>query len=219
MTREHTVRACIGVALIAFALFYLLGLVVSPRAEPTALVALEGSLRNHSTLVAWWLTWACYDKVLIPICVALFILAALVPDWRVRIIMSVVALLLCWRGADFFQHHFARVRPVDWVVKHETSFSYPSSHAAIAVGFYGLWGAMLYLSDLPRQFRVLSASLLGTLVIAICWARLALGAHYLTDLIGGALLGVAILFATAAFFVLVFGRIAGLAYHGQNRAV
>ncbi len=84
--------------------------------------------------------------------------------------MSVFTLLLCWRGADFFQHYFARLRPGDWVVKHETTFSYPSSHAAIAAGFYGLWGALFYFAELPRRVRVVAATLLAILALAICWA-------------------------------------------------
>ena len=46
-------------------------------------------------------------------------------------------------AADLFQHLFARPRRLDWVVKHERAFSYPSSHAAIATGFYALWAVML----------------------------------------------------------------------------
>ncbi len=219
MTREHTVTAWAGAAFISFALFFLLGKVMTPNGEPGMLLGWERSLLDRSTLVAWWLTWACYAKVLIPVCGALLVLAALLPGWRVRILMSVIAVLLCWRGADLFQHYFARPRPIDWVVKHETAFSYPSTHAAIAVGFYGLWAALFYFSTLPRSVRIVAASLLGILAIAVCWSRLALGAHYLTDLAGGALLAVAILCATVAFVVAVVGRVAGPAYGGQNRAV
>ena len=219
MTREHAPATWAGGALASFGLFALLGNLVTSHGEPSVLLAWERSLLNHSTLVAWWLTWACYPEVLIPVCVALFIIAAILPAWRVRIAMSVFALLLCWRGADFFQHYFARLRPGDWVVKHETTFSYPSSHAAIAVGFYGFWGALFYFAELPRRARVVAASLLGIFALAICWARLALGAHYLTDLIGGALLAAAVVCATVAFVTAVFGRVAGPDYPEENRAV
>lgn len=99
------------------------------------------------------------------------------------------------------------------------TFSYPSSHAAIAVGFYALWAGLLFFSDLPTRLRAIVASLLAILVLAICWARLALGAHYLTDVVGGILLGAATVCATVAFVIAIFGRVAGLVYRGQNRAV
>ncbi|MBV8372043.1 MAG: phosphatase PAP2 family protein [Candidatus Eremiobacteraeota bacterium] len=107
-------------------------------------------------------------------------------------------LLLCWQLADFTQHYFMRPRRLDWVVKHETAFSYPSSHAAIAFGFYGLWAVMLSASELPRRTRTIASICLLVFVVAICWSRLALGAHYLTDVAGGALLALALVAAGRA---------------------
>jgi membrane-associated phospholipid phosphatase len=181
--------------------------------EPPMLRAWERLLLDHSTLVAWWLAWSCYLYVMIPIAVGLLIVAWFAPTWRVRILFSIAMLLLCWRGADLFQHLFARPRRLDWVVKHEAAFSYPSTHAAIATGFYALWAAMLYASELPRWVRGVSASLLAILAIAICWSRLALGAHYLTDLAGGALLALAIVSAALAIVpVKLFWPVAGRLY-------
>lgn len=186
------------VALVSFALFIALGIGVTRHGEPATLMSFEAALLNHSTLIAWWLTWACYPKVLGPLGVILLLLAWRFPAWRTRILFSIVMLLLCWQGADIAQHLFARPRRLDWVVKHETAFSYPSSHAAIVAGFYALWAAMLYMSELPRAVRTTAAALLLLLSIAICWSRLALGAHYVTDLIGGALLGLALVCAGLA---------------------
>jgi membrane-associated phospholipid phosphatase len=193
-------------ALLALGLFFALGRDVVAHGEPPMFLASERSLINHSTLVGWWLTWACYPKVLVPICVALLVLAWRFQGWRGRVALSIVLLLLCWQGADFFQHFFARPRRLDWVVKHETSFSYPSSHAAIVTGFYALWAVLLYYSDLPRAVRRAGVVLLLLLSLAVCWARLALGAHYITDLVGGALLGVAFVLAAAAIVPGVFSR-------------
>lgn len=190
----YAIRAMI-VMIVAATLFAVLGVQVVHFGEPAALSAWEHSLVGHSTLIAWWLTWSCYVQVMVPIAVILLIVAWLAPEWRVRIIFSVAMLLLCWRGADLFQHLFARPRRLDWVVKHETAFSYPSSHAAIATGFYGLWALMLYISELPSATRKIGGAMLALFAIAICWARLALGAHYLTDLVGGALLAVALVSA------------------------
>jgi membrane-associated phospholipid phosphatase len=187
-------------AVAAFVAFFALGRDVVANGEPLLLIDWERPLTGHSSLVAWWLTWACYPQVLIPICIVLLLVAWRAPAWRGRALLSVVLLLFCWRGADFFQHVFARPRRVDWAVKHETSFSYPSSHAAIATGFYGLWALMLYLSDLPALTRRIGAALVALLALATCWSRLALGAHYVTDLAGGTLLGVAFASAALAIF-------------------
>lgn len=185
-------------AAIAASLFVTLGFDVTRSGEPATFVALEKALRGHGALIAWWLTWTCYVYALAPVAVVLLAVAWRVPAWRTRILFSIVMLLLCWRGADLAQHYFMRPRRLDWLVKHEGAFSYPSSHAAIATGFYALWAAMLYTSDLPRRTRTVAAICLLAFSIAICWARLALGAHYLTDLVGGALLAAALVAAGIA---------------------
>jgi membrane-associated phospholipid phosphatase len=198
------------VAVAALACFVALGIEVTRYGEAPWLLTWEDSLVNHSTLVAWWLTWSCYIQVLVPLVLVLLIVAWRVPAWRGRIFFSIIVLLICWRGVDFLQHIFARPRRLDWVVKHETAFSYPSSHAAIAVGFYGLWAWMLLMSQPPRATRTAGAVLLALLAVAICWARLAMGAHYLTDLIGGALFAVAVVSAGLAVVPgIVFEPVAG----------
>jgi undecaprenyl-diphosphatase len=200
------------VAVVAFACFVGLGEHVVRHGESAMLLSVERSLLDRSTLVAWWLTWSCYVDVLAPIATALLVTAWLAPAWRARIFFSIVLLLLCWRGADFFQHVFARPRPAHWVVKHEAAFSYPSSHAAIATGFCAVWAVMLYFSELPLRVRALSGFLLIALTVGICWSRLALGAHYVTDLIGGALLAVALVCAALTAVPIRFaGRVAGRA--------
>ena len=192
-------------AAIAASLFVTLGFDVTRSGEPATFAAWEHAMLNHGTLIAWWLTWACYPYALAPIAVALLVVAWRVPAWRTRILFSVLMLLLCWRGADLAQHYFMRPRRLDWVVKHEGAFSYPSSHAAIAAGFYGLWAAMLLTADLPRRGRAVAGACLAAFAIAICWSRLALGAHYITDLVGGALLAAALVLAgVAALPVKVF---------------
>lgn len=185
-------------AAIALSLFFTLGFDVVHSGEPATFLAWEHALLGRGALIAWWLTWLCYPYVLGPVALVLLAIAWRVPAWRTRALFSVLMLLLCWRGADLAQHYFMRPRRLDWWVKHETSFSYPSSHAALAVGFYALWGAMLYASELPRRTRTLAAAGLLVLAVAICWSRVALGAHYITDIVGGGLLAAALVLAGAA---------------------
>ena len=185
-------------AAIAASLFFTLGFDVTHSGEPATFLVWEHALVGHAALIAWWLTWSCYPYVLAPIAIVLLVVAWRVPAWRTRILFSVLMLLLCWRGADLAQHYFMRPRRLDWVVRHEAAFSYPSSHAAIAVGFYALWAAMIYASNLPRRVRATATACLLLLAVAICWSRLALGAHYLTDIVGGALLAAALVAAGVA---------------------
>jgi membrane-associated phospholipid phosphatase len=186
------------IALLSFLAFWRLGAYVRANGEPMALTVFEAELAGHGVVAAWWLTWACYVQTLVVIGVLLIVLAWRFPAWRVRIACTLVSAIVCWRVADFFQHAYARPRPAVWFVHHETAFSYPSSHAAIAVGFYGLWAVLIYSSELGRRTRLLSAAALVCLTVAICWARLALGAPYATDLAGGALVALSIVCLGAA---------------------
>ena len=151
---------------------------------------------NHATLIAWWITWFGFFQVLLPVGIALAIVAIVVPSWRSRLAFAILSLLIAWRGTDAWQHFFARPRRLDWVIKHETSFSYPSSHTAIAVAFYLVLAAFVARSTLPGRAWIASA--IAVLAVAIMWSRLALGAHYLTDIAGGVLWGSTIVAALVA---------------------
>ena len=191
-----------------FALFFALGKAVGHNPDPAWLLTIEASWVNHGTLIAWWLTWLGYPYVLVPLSLIAILVAIRYPQWRVRVVVSLIVLLLAWQGADFFQHFFARPRRLDWVVKHETAFGYPSSHASIAVGFYFLWALFLRQSNL--KYRNVWFAVLAALSIGIMWSRLALGAHYLTDIIGGVLWGTTLIALAAALAPInVFGRLAG----------
>jgi membrane-associated phospholipid phosphatase len=183
-------------ALVFFAAFWGLGHAVGRAPDAAWLMQPEASWVNHSTLIAWWFTWFGFAYVLVPICVVLVAIAIRYPQWRWRVAFAILALLLAWRGADLFQHLFARPRRLDWVVKHETAFSYPSSHAAIATGFYLLLAVFVARSALRGRAAIVAA--LCLLVLGIVWSRLALGAHYLTDVVGGTLWGVVVVAALAA---------------------
>ena len=183
-------------AALAFGSFLLLGWYVTAAGEPSALVAFEHATVGRAAATAWVFTQLCYPYVLGPLGIALIMLGWRFPQWRARVVFSLILLLVCWGGTDLFQHLYARPRRLDWVIHHETSFSFPSSHAAISLGFYGLWAVFIARSNLPGR-RVVPL-LLAALVTAIYWSRLALGAHYATDLLGGALLAIAFVSAGVA---------------------
>lgn len=187
-----------AIALVALGLLLLLGHAVGRAPDPAWLMTAEASWVDHSTLIAWWITWCGYAYVIVPVCLVLIAVAIVHRPWRDRTAYALLAVLLAWRGADFFQKFFMRPRRLDWVVKHELSYSFPSSHAAIATGFYLLLAIFVWKSS--RRFGRPAASALGLLAVAILWSRLALGAHYLTDLAGGVLWGIVVVAALACLW-------------------
>ena len=209
MTTATRIRFAAGAG-AAVVFFALLAHAVGRGPDPAWLLTIEASWVNHSSLIAWWLTWFGYAYVLGPACVLLLIVAWRYPQWRARVFFGIAMLVLCWQAADLCQHLFARPRRLDWVVRHETAFGFPSSHAAIATGFYALWA--VFAARAAFRGSAVAAALLGLLAVGICWSRLALGAHYLTDVIGGILLAVALVCAGAALVPInVFARLQGRA--------
>jgi membrane-associated phospholipid phosphatase len=88
---------------------------------------------------------------------------------------------------------YDRARPANWLFRKEPGSSYPSGHATTAVAFYGTWLWLASHSALPEPLKTLLVAALAVWIVGICWSRIALGAHYPTDVLGGVLIGAAFL--------------------------
>ena len=109
-------------------------------------------------------------------------------------------MLVVWRASDAFKGYFHRPRPAWWYRDLETSYAYASGHAALSLAFYGFAAYVVAQSTLPSFAKRFIMIACGVMVIGIGWSRLALGAHYPTDLIGGYLLAGAGLCAATAIY-------------------
>jgi undecaprenyl-diphosphatase len=77
--------------------------------------------------------------------------------------------------------------------------SFPSGHAMSSTIVYGAL-LMVFLPVLARRLRPAVVTVAATLVVAIGFSRLALGVHYISDVVGGYVLGLAWLVASVAAF-------------------
>lgn len=77
--------------------------------------------------------------------------------------------------------------------------SFPSGHSMTAAVAYGAL-LLVFLPEIPRRWRFPLVAAAVVLVLAIGGTRLALGVHYITDVVGGFVLGLAWLFASTAAF-------------------
>jgi len=107
----------------------------------------------------------------------------------------------------FFKSFFARQRPGEcpnhFFGGDSGCFSFPSGHTTLALYFYGL---ITYLTlrfgifSLRKKWLIISGSVF--LIILIAFSRLYLGLHFLSDIIGGFLLGG--IWLVAAIFLIDF---------------
>lgn len=194
-------------AAVLFAGFLACGYAVARNGEPAALWSFAQAVRGHAIGLAWALSNAGFFHTMAPLNAACLLLAIFSKRWRFPALFVVAVTLLCWGAADGFQHYFARPRRDDWLIRHEHAFSYPSSHAAISVGFYALWGVLLLRSTVPGWLRWSAGPLLLLVALGIMWSRLALAAHYPTDVLGGGLLGTAVVLLALALVRAAGGRL------------
>lgn len=183
-------RTAIITAVVALVTFAVEGAVVSPR-QPGALdTTAYAFFFGQATSIAAAFTAAGQFPAYVALCVVSLIVGFVRRDWLPRAFVAIAALILAWQVSDVFKVLFHRARPPQWLVYHETSYSYASGHAVLAMAFWGIWAFYAVRALAPSPVRTLIVFAIALWVLAIGWSRLALGAHYLTDVIGGYLLGV-----------------------------
>ncbi|MBK5189587.1 MAG: phosphatase PAP2 family protein [Gemmatimonadaceae bacterium] len=106
------------------------------------------------------------------------------------------------------KHEVARVRPhgVSPRLTAAGGFSYPSADAMLAVVIFGLGTLMLTWTIRDRRVRAAAIGVAALFIVLAAVARVYLGAHWPTDVLGGALAGT----ACAAFWVVALDRAPGV---------
>lgn len=84
---------------------------------------------------------------------------------------------------------FTRERPIGINLINETSYSYPSGHSMVGLAYYGF---LIYLiQKYIKNKKIKNILTIGLIIniLSIGFSRIYLGVHYLTDILGGFLLG------------------------------
>ncbi len=85
---------------------------------------------------------------------------------------------------------FGRHRPAQVAYYPEKGYSFPSGHSATAMTLYGLLGYWFARSSRQKRNRLLIGLAAVSLILAVGFSRIYLGVHFLSDVLGGYLLGI-----------------------------
>lgn len=87
------------------------------------------------------------------------------------------------------KHIIKRKRPTVNPLVHEKGYSYISGHTFSSTFFYGLLASLIILSSISLTLKVFLSLLIFLFIMTIAYSRIYLGVHYLSDTIGGFILG------------------------------
>jgi len=177
-----------SLALVTYSVVHHAGLA---RGDPRVMAFVIDHRTPWLTSLAKALTWLGSNLVLWPV-----VIVAGLGLWRWRrrwlpTVLPALALAGAWVGSLLIKGLVGRPRPPvadRLTVVH--SLSYPSEHAAQALATWGMLALML-MAGRSAQARMLLAAGAALIAFVVGLTRLYLGAHWMTDVLGGwALAGV-----------------------------
>lgn len=123
--------------------------------------------------------------------ISIFVLGIL---WLLKRPLSIihlsVSMVIASGAVIILKHLFGRIRPVGLIA--ENGYSFPSGHALVSAVFFPLVHYIFKEYFKSGWQRALFSILIFGFMIAIMWSRLYLGVHYISDVLGGLLIGLSI---------------------------
>ncbi len=146
------------------------------------------------TEIFFWITMLGQWEIILSLTI---IVSALIWFWRKPLFLSPFLLTVGSAAAlsALGKIVIQRPRPLEVAVFQERFFSFPSGHATIVVALYGFLAYLVFRFSAKWQNKVNAVFFSAVIIAAVGISRLYLGAHYLSDVIGGYFLGAMCLLA------------------------
>ena len=152
-------------------------------------ISAQMSLLRDSDVVGFFVLITSFASTPIAVLVVLFVA---VNCWVKQQRYIIVGLLIATLGSTAFtsllKYLFQRERPANSLLVVQT-YSFPSGHATTAMALYGFIAYLLirFNQDFAQKIRIFTIAILFILLIGL--SRVVLNQHYLSDVLGGYLVG------------------------------
>ncbi len=110
-------------------------------------------------------------------------------------VFFIFTMLLSGAATFLIKELIMRARPINALI-FESNSSFPSGHATTAIVFFGLLIYLTLKNSKSRSLKLTTIIISILLILIICLTRLYLNVHWLSDVLGGLLLGAFILTGT-----------------------
>lgn len=133
------------------------------------------------------------------------IVVTIVLFWRKKFALGILFVGIIGLSAIFLKYIkilVARSRPdsLGWLID-VGGFSYPSGHLLLTSVFYGLIALFLINFFSKMRIKILSGIFALIIIVFVAYTRIYLGVHYPSDVLGGALFGLAWVFFASGLYL------------------
>jgi membrane-associated phospholipid phosphatase len=109
------------------------------------------------------------------------------PDIIARLVLALLGVTIT---GTYLKDLFHRARPITLSFLDPIhSYSFPSGHSSESMVLYSFLALLLYTHAKSRTYKILAIAIPAVIILLIGFSRLVLNYHFLTDVLGGYLLG------------------------------
>lgn len=152
-------------------------------------ISAQMSLLRDSDVVGFFVLITSFASTPIAVLVVLFVAVnCWVKQQRYIIVGLLIATLVSTAFTSLLKYLFQRERPANSLLVVQT-YSFPSGHATTAMALYGFIAYLLirFHQNFAQKIRIFTIAILFILLIGL--SRVILNQHYLSDVLGGYLVG------------------------------
>jgi undecaprenyl-diphosphatase len=170
---------------------------------------LEGDTPERRSLIFHFLVFISYFGK--PVISAILVVGSALVFWLLKYYRETVFCLLTPLAAGInaaVKIIVDRPRPSQQLVQildRELDPSFPSGHVVFYTVFFGfIFVTMFVIKKIPFWLRMIVAAICFGMIVAISISRVYLGAHWFSDILGGYLLGFALLLILLNFYLMPY---------------